>query len=68
MAAAATNAFTRNAEVDVYVMAFGGKGFTGLLKERMTICSTLWDAGLKTEFLYKAKPKLPSMFPHELVT
>ncbi|KAK7743671.1 Cytoplasmic and mitochondrial histidine tRNA synthetase [Diatrype stigma] len=37
----------RNNEVDVYVMAFGGKGFNGLLKERMSVCSTLWEAGIK---------------------
>lgn len=35
-------------EVDVYVMALGfSKTFTGLLKERMEICRTLWDAGIK---------------------
>ena len=43
-------------------MAFGGKGFTGLLKERMAVCSKLWDAGIKAEFLYKVKPKLPNQF------
>jgi histidyl-tRNA synthetase len=37
-------------EVDVYVMAFGGKGFTGLMKERMEICRILWDAGIKVIF------------------
>lgn len=37
----------RKSEVDVFVMAFGGKGFTGLLKERMEVCRTLWDAGIK---------------------
>lgn len=37
----------RSSEVDVYVMAFGGKGFTGMLKERMEICKTLWAAGIK---------------------
>lgn len=37
----------RNNEVDVYVMAFGGKGFTGLLKQRMEICTKLWEAGIK---------------------
>lgn len=37
----------RSSEVDVYVMAIGGKGFTGLLKERMQICRSLWDAGIK---------------------
>ncbi|KAI1001283.1 Histidine--tRNA ligase [Podosphaera aphanis] len=52
----------RNNEVDCYVMAFGGKGFTGLLKERMSICTTLWEAGIKAEFLYKVKPKLPNQF------
>ncbi|KAL3419014.1 histidyl-tRNA synthetase [Phlyctema vagabunda] len=52
----------RNNEVDVYVMAFGGKGFTGLLKERMSICAKLWEAGIKAEFLYKVKPKLPNQF------
>ena len=37
----------RNSEVDVYVMAFGGKGFNGLLKERMDISQKLWNAGIK---------------------
>lgn len=40
----------RNNEVDVYVMAFGGKGFTGLLKERMSVCAKLWEAGIKVRF------------------
>jgi len=52
----------RKNEVDVYVMAFGGKGFTGMLKERMSVCSKLWNAGIKAEFLYKVKPKLPNQF------
>ncbi|KFY35759.1 hypothetical protein V494_05602 [Pseudogymnoascus sp. VKM F-4513 (FW-928)] len=52
----------RNNEVDVYVMAFGGKGFTGLLQERMAICAQLWSAGIKAEFLYKVKPKLQQQF------
>jgi len=47
MAADANAAQVRNNEVDVYVMAFGGKGFTGLLKERMAVCTKLWDAGIK---------------------
>jgi histidyl-tRNA synthetase len=37
----------RNNETDVYLMAFGGKGFTGLLKERMKLCAMLWQAGIK---------------------
>jgi len=40
-------AAVRGNEVDVYVVAFGGKGFTGLLKERMEVCKILWDAGIK---------------------
>ena len=40
-------AAVRNTEVDIYVMAFGGKGFTGLLRERMEVCRMLWDAGIK---------------------
>jgi len=48
----------RSNEVDVYVMALGGS----LLKERMEICRLLWDAGIKAEFSYKVKPKLPAQF------
>ncbi|KAH7364544.1 histidyl-tRNA synthetase-like protein [Rhexocercosporidium sp. MPI-PUGE-AT-0058] len=62
MAAEKNAVQVRNNEVDVFVMAFGGKGFTGLLKERMDICSRLWEAGIKAEFLYKVKPKLPNQF------
>lgn len=40
----------RSNEVDVYVMAFGGKGFTGLLKERMEVSRVLWDAGIKVSW------------------
>ncbi|VUC28351.1 unnamed protein product [Clonostachys rosea] len=59
MAAATSASLVRNNEVDVYVMAFGGKGF---LKERMAICAQLWEAGIKAEFLYKIKPKVPAQF------
>ncbi|EAW24854.1 histidine--tRNA ligase [Aspergillus fischeri NRRL 181] len=52
----------RSSEVDVFVMAFGGKGFTGMLKERMDVCQKLWNAGIKAEFSYKIKPKLPQQF------
>ncbi|KAI2898497.1 hypothetical protein CBS63078_7613 [Aspergillus niger] len=52
----------RSSEVDAYVMAFGGKGFTGMLKERMSVCQTLWNSGVKAEFSYKVKPKLPQQF------
>ncbi|KAK1968923.1 histidyl-tRNA synthetase [Colletotrichum sublineola] len=46
--------------VDVFVMSLGSKA--GLIKERLEVCSKLWDAGIKAEFLYKVKPKLPPQF------
>ncbi|KAI9812421.1 MAG: Cytoplasmic and mitochondrial histidine tRNA synthetase [Pycnora praestabilis] len=52
----------RSNEVDVYVMALGAKGSTGLLKERMEVSTILWDAGIKAEFTYKLKPKLDKQF------
>ena len=42
----------RNSEVDAFVMAFGGKGFTGMLKERMSVCQSLWNAGLKVGLFF----------------
>lgn len=62
MASSQTLENVRINEVDVFVMAFGGKGFTGLLKERMEVARTLWEAGIKAEFAYKEKPKLPAQF------
>jgi len=52
----------RTNEVDVYVMAFGGKDFDGLLPQRMAVAKRLWDAGIKAEFSWKVKPKLPQQF------
>jgi histidyl-tRNA synthetase len=43
----------RNNETEVYLMAFGGKGFTGLVKERMKLCSMLWKAGIKVSLLQR---------------
>jgi histidyl-tRNA synthetase len=53
---------SRATETDVYVMAFGGKGFDGMLPQRMAICKSLWDAGIKAEFSHKIKPKLQAQF------
>jgi histidyl-tRNA synthetase len=53
---------TRPSEVDVYIMAFGGKTFNGLLLERMSVANQLWKAGIKAEFAAKVKPKLPQQF------
>lgn len=52
----------RAKDVDVFVMAFGGKGFTGMLTERMQVAQELWAAGLRSEFTYKLKPKLDKQF------
>ncbi|PPJ51215.1 hypothetical protein CBER1_08050 [Cercospora berteroae] len=62
LAADSSAAPIRTNEVDVFVMAFGGKGFEGLLKERMEVATRLWDAGIKAEFLWKTKPRLPAQF------
>lgn len=48
--------------IDVYVMAFGGKEFDGLLLERMGVARRLWQAGIRAEFSPKVKPKLPQQF------
>ncbi|WPH02441.1 histidyl-tRNA synthetase [Acrodontium crateriforme] len=62
LAADASAAAIRTNEVDVFVMAFGGKGFDGLLPQRMEVAKRLWDAGIKAEFSWKVKPKLPQQF------
>lgn len=56
------SAGVRSNEVDVYVMAFGGKGFTGLLKERMEVSRMLWDAGIKVR-PPPAPPASPTTHP-----
>ncbi|EKM84372.1 hypothetical protein AGABI1DRAFT_110896 [Agaricus bisporus var. burnettii JB137-S8] len=48
----------RSKETMVYVMAAGD----GLLTERVALVSMLRDAGIKTDFLAKNKPKLPAQF------
>lgn len=59
---AATKAL-RPTEVDVFVMAFGaGKDFSGLLPQRMQVVKTLWDAGIRAEYMWKAKPRLQNQF------
>ena len=40
----------RSNEVDVFVMAFSSKNSTGLVKERLEVCRTLWDAGIKVGY------------------
>ncbi|KIM31972.1 hypothetical protein M408DRAFT_327352 [Serendipita vermifera MAFF 305830] len=48
----------RTKGTDVYVMAAGD----GLLVERMKLVRELRDQGIKTDFLLKNKPKLPTQF------
>jgi histidyl-tRNA synthetase len=52
----------RTRRIDANIMAFGGKEFTGLLPQRLELASRLWDAGIRTEFAAKVKPKLPQQF------
>ncbi|KAL2830025.1 hypothetical protein BDW59DRAFT_170313 [Aspergillus cavernicola] len=56
------NSTVRSSEIDVFVMAFGGKGFNGLLVERMSVANQLWKAGIKAEFAPSVKPRLPQQF------
>lgn len=52
-----------SSQTDVYVMAFGGgEGWNGFLKERMAVTNQLWDAGINSEYLYKAKPNIRKQF------
>ena len=62
MEASGSSKSVRTNEVDVFVMAFGGKGFDGLLEARMRVARRLWDVGVKAEFSWKVKPKLPAQF------
>ncbi|KAI5998217.1 hypothetical protein EDD15DRAFT_2244375 [Pisolithus albus] len=48
----------RSKETMVYVMAAGD----GLLEERIRLVQELREAGIKTDFLAKRKPKLPAQF------
>lgn len=52
----------RARQVDVYVMAFGGKEFDGLLLQRMSVARQLWEGGIRAEFSAKVKPRLPQQF------
>ena len=52
----------RASRTDVLVMAFGGKGFDGMARQRMRIANLLRDQGVATEYVLKEKPKLPAQF------
>ncbi|RKP34147.1 histidyl-tRNA synthetase [Dimargaris cristalligena] len=43
---------------EVYIISVGD----GLLEERMAIAAELWDHGIKAEYMFKAKPKLPAQW------
>ncbi|KAI1195566.1 histidyl-tRNA mitochondrial precursor [Nemania serpens] len=49
-------------EIDVYIMAIGGKDNNGLLLERMAIARQLWKAGIRAEFTAKVRARLPQQF------
>lgn len=53
----------RPTSTQVYIMAFGGgPQWDGFLKERMEVAKVLWEGGIETEYLYKAKPKPQKQF------
>ena len=43
----------RGNEVDVYVMALGGQG---LVKQRLSVCAKLWEAGIKVCSSFSSSP------------
>ncbi|KAG0226455.1 Cytoplasmic and mitochondrial histidine tRNA synthetase, partial [Actinomortierella wolfii] len=43
---------------EVYVVGLGGVS----IEERLKLCKELWDAGIKTEFTYKLKPRTQSQW------
>lgn len=43
-------------------MAFGGKGFDGMMKQRMAVANQLWAAGISAETSLKLKPKFQQQF------
>lgn len=49
-------------DAEVYVMAFGGREFDGLLLERMRVACQLWDAGIRAGFAAKVKPRPQQQF------
>merc|ERR1711939_5351 len=48
----------RGKPTEVFVMSVGDS----LLEARMKVCSQLWKAGIKAEYLYKNKPKPAAQF------
>ncbi|KAL1887917.1 Cytoplasmic and mitochondrial histidine tRNA synthetase [Sporothrix stenoceras] len=53
---------TLSRPADVYIMAFGGKEFDGLLPQRMKVATQLWDAGIRGEYAPKVKPRQMAQF------
>lgn len=53
---AKTEASIKPTATQVFVMAFGGgPDWKGLLPERMRVAKQLWNAGIESEYVYKAK-------------
>ncbi|CAO1625904.1 unnamed protein product [Parajaminaea phylloscopi] len=49
----------RAKETECFIMSMGRDGMT---KERMLVAKQLWSHGIKAEYAYKLKPKLPQQF------
>jgi histidyl-tRNA synthetase len=54
--------YSSSTGIDVIVIAFGDKSFSGLLVERMEITAQLWNVGIGAETVSKLKAKLPQQF------
>jgi histidyl-tRNA synthetase len=59
LAADSSASQVRTNETDVFIMAVGG---SGLLEERMRTAQRLRDAGIKTEYSLKEKPRFDKQF------
>jgi histidyl-tRNA synthetase len=53
----------RPTSTQVFIMAFGGgPEWDGFLAQRMAVAKKLWEGGIETEYMYKAKPKTQKQF------
>lgn len=58
-AKASSSAHVRAKDTECFVMSMGKDGMT---RERMLVAKTLWEGGIKAEYTYKLKPKMPAQF------
>lgn len=49
----------RSKETECFIVSMGSGG---MIKERMQVAAKLWEAGIKTEYAFKLKPKMQNQF------